>query len=162
MRTSRLRSNHGGSLVALFVMLAVVGAGVFGLFHHRKTMEREARAYANEAAERLLFAHDQKYLADNLSGAAQYEFPPSRQEYLITKLVEKGEPARPVNFEGDVNFESYFTSPSATLRARLLFFSGPATFYLNISHPGEKWRIDYVALTWEPARPAVRPPDPYR
>jgi len=134
--------------MAVLVLLAVVGAALFGLNRHKQAMEQEARAYATETAERLLFAHDATYLAKNLSGAAALDFPPSRQDALISRMIEAREPARPITFEGDVKFESYFFSPSAELRAHLLFAAGPGTLNLNISHPGDRWQIDLISITW--------------
>jgi len=148
LRKSRPASKRGGSLVAVLILLAVVGGGLYALNLHKQAMEREAHAYATETAERLLFAHDATYLAKNLSGAATFDFPPSRQDSLIAKLVEAREPARPITFEGEVKFESYFFNPRAELRAHLLFAAGPGTLTLNISHPGERWQIDLIAMTW--------------
>jgi hypothetical protein len=141
-------SMRGGSLLAVFILLAVVGAGLFGLNRHKEALEREAQVYADETAERLLFAHDPTYLAKNLSGAAALDFPPSRQDILIARLIEAREPARPITFEGDVKFDSYFFNPSAKLRARLLFAGGPGVLTLNISHPGDRWQIDTIAVSW--------------
>lgn len=139
---------HGGSLVAVLVLLAILGAGFLGLEHHKRAREQEALAYATETVERLLFAHDQTYLAKNVSPAAEREFFASRQEAFVAKLVEAGQPARPIKLEGGVKFESYFFNPSGGFRARLLFAGGPGLLTLNISHPGDKWQIDGIAITW--------------
>jgi hypothetical protein len=63
-------------------------------------------------------------------------------------MIEAREPARPITFEGDVKFKSYFFNPSAEFRAHLLFAGGPGTLSLNISHPGDKWQIDLISLSW--------------
>jgi hypothetical protein len=134
--------------VAVFILLAVMGAGLFGLNRHKEALEREAQVYANQTAERLLFAHDPTYLARNFSAAAALDFPLSRQDILVARLIEAREPARPITFEGDVKFESYFFSPSADLRAHLLFAGGPGNLTLKISHPGDRWQIDAIAISW--------------
>ena len=149
LRKSRPASERGGSLVAVLILLAVVGGGLYVLNLHKQAMEREAHAYATETAERLLFAHDTSYLGKNLSGAATLDLPPSRQDALIAKMVEAGQPARPITFEGDVRFVSYFFNPSAEFSSHLLFAAGPGTFTLNISHPGERWQIDAISLSWD-------------
>ena len=139
----------GGSIVAVLILLAVLGAGFFGLNRHKQALKQQAHAYATETAERLLFAHDTTYLPKNLSGDATLDFPPSRQDALIARMVEAGQPARPITFEGDVRFASYFFNPSAEFRSHLLFAAGPGTFTLNISHPGERWQIDAISLSWD-------------
>ncbi len=148
MRKPVRASIRGNSLVTILILLAVVGGGFFLLNGHKQAMEREAHAYAAETVERLLFAHDQTYLGKNLSSAAALDFPPARQEIWVKKLIEAGAPARPVNCEGNVNFESHFFNPSAALHAHLLFAGGPGDLALNISHPGGRWQIDAISIDW--------------
>jgi len=148
MQRQRRESIRGGSLVAVIIMLAVIGAGAYGLNLHKQELEREAHAYATATAERLLFAHDPNYLARNFSALAALDFPPSRQDILMARLIEAREPARPITFEGEVKFESYFFSPSADFRAHLLFAGGPGNLALKISHPGDRWQIDSISVNW--------------
>lgn len=147
MKPFRVRI-YGGALVAVLVLVAILGLGLLGLERRKKAMEEEALAYAMETVEQVLFAHNQTYLSKNVSRTAEREFFASRQEAFVARLVEAGQPARPIKLEGGVKFESYFFNPSGGFRAPLLFAGGPGTLTLNISHPGDKWQIDGIAITW--------------
>lgn len=139
---------RGGILIAVLILLAILGAGFLALERHKQRMEREARSYATEIIERVLFAHDPTYLRNNVSSAAEREFFASRQDTFLARLVAAGEPARPITLEGEVKFESRFFNPSAEFRARLLFAGGPGVLGLNVSHPGSRWQIDFIGITW--------------
>jgi hypothetical protein len=144
------RSN-GQGLVIIIILLAVIGVGAWWLFDHKKTMDRDARAFGREAIQRLTVNHDANFLANNLSTQARLQMPPSQQQYVIGKFTEMGVPNQPVRIEESVTFESHFFEPKGYFTAHLFYPASAATLQIAVSHPVSKWQLD--DLTFIPERP---------
>src|ERR1700676_1658269 len=111
MKTNCRSNTSGTGLVILIILLALIGGGAWWLFDNKKTMDREARAFAKEFAQRLAVNHDAAFFAEHLSPQAKLEFPQSQRDYVMAKLQELGLPAQPIQMEETVTFESHFFQP---------------------------------------------------
>lgn len=147
------RSKESGEgLVIVIVLVVIIAAGVWWLFNNKKTMDREARAFGREVIQRVTVNHDKEFFANNLSPQARLDYPPSRQEYVISQFKELGVPNQPINIEENVTFESHFFSPRAYFIAHLFYPTQVATLQIAISHPVGKWQLDDLTFTSGPPR----------
>src|SRR2546421_6501700 len=96
IRKLNCRSNGGEGLVVVIILLAILGAGAWWLFDHKRTMDRDARAFGREVIQQLTVNHDAAFLANNLSPQARLELPPSAQQMMISKFAQMGAPTQPV------------------------------------------------------------------
>lgn len=143
---------RGEGLVVIIVLLAIIGAGAWWLFSTKKESEKDARAFGRQMIERLTVQHDQAFFANNLGPQARAEYPPSQQQYMVSKLAELGVPAQPIKIDENITFESQFFAPRGYFTAHLNYPSQPATMELAISHPVGKWQIDNLTVTWAKPR----------
>lgn len=151
MKNSKLdcRSNESGQgLVVVIILIALLGGGLWYLYSNKNALEKDCRAFGKEAVERLAVNHDLNFFADRLGPQARYEYPPSQQQYIISKLVELGTPAQPIAIEGTVTFESRFFEPKGYFVAKLNYPSRPATLEILTSHPASRWQIDEIKLNY--------------
>lgn len=143
------RSNAGEGLVLVIIVLALIGGGVWWLYSHKATMDRDARTFGKEMIQHLTINHDLAFFRDNLGPQAKLDYPPSQQQYIISKLTEMGVPQQPINIEEQVTFESHFFEPKGYFTARLFYPSGAATMQVAVSHPVGKWQLDNLMFTPE-------------
>lgn len=129
-------------LVIMIILAAILVGGWFWLDNNRKTMDRECRAFGREIIERLAVHHDLAFFSDHLSPQARLDYPPSQQEYVISRFQAVGTPLQPINIEENVTFENYFFSPRGYFTASLLYPSRPITMRVAVSHPVGKWQLD--------------------
>jgi hypothetical protein len=152
MKTNCRSNTSGTGLVILIILLALIGGVAWWLFDNKKTMDREARAFARELVQRLAVNHDAAFFAEHLSPQAKLEFPPSRQQFVLSKLQEMGAPAQPIQIEETVTFESYFFQPRGFFVAHLNYPGQMAVMEFGVSHPVSRWQIDSFDLKWERPR----------
>jgi len=150
IRKSQCRSN-GEGLVLVIILLAIVGAGAWWLFDHKKTLDRDARTFGREAINKLTVEHDPAFLANNLSPEARLKLPPSAQQVMIGEFAKYGVPQQPINIEEQVTFESHFFLPKGYFTAHLFYPASAGTMQIAISHPVGKWQMDDITFT--PERP---------
>lgn len=131
----------------LIVLAVLAGIGWF-LFASKQKSEAAAKAFVQEAATRLAFQFDRKFLDVHLASDAQTRYPPSFRERFFDRLRALGVPAGPVEVEGKVHFTSYFFQPAGQLRARLNYSAAPAYIDFHVSHPNAWWQINNLNLTW--------------
>ena len=142
----------------VLIVLAVLAGGCWLLFSSRTAREEGARRFAREAATRLFFQQDARFLNQTLTPRAQLVYPPSWRERFFAFVRELG-PAKPeFELEGDVTFTSEFFDPRGVFSAHFEVASGPAVLFLTFSHPGVRWEIDDLKLSWTP--PATPTPAP--
>ena len=147
------RSNRSGEgLVIVIILLAIIGAGTWWLFDHKRTLDHDARIFGKEAIQRLTVNHDAAFLANNLSPQARLELPPSAQLFMMTKFTEMGVPTQPINVEEKVEFESHFFEPKGYFTAHLFYPGQAATLQVAVSHPVGKWQLDNLTFTPERVR----------
>src|SRR6202022_3337395 len=142
----------GQGLVVVFILLAVIGAGLWYLYSNKATTDQEARAFARDAVKKLTVDHDLKYLSDHLGPQAKLDNPPSQQQYIIQRFAQFGVPAEPIQIAENVPWESYFFEPRGYFTAHLNYPAQGATLQLATSHPVSRWQIDNITFTAQPAR----------
>jgi hypothetical protein len=139
-------NNSGQAIVVLIVLIVLIGGGLWYLYSNKRNLEVDCRAFGKEAVERLAVNHDSNFLNERLSPQARYDYPPSQQLYIISKLAELGTPAQPIAIEGTVTFESHFFEPRGYFIAKLNYPTRPATLEIGTSHPASRWQLDRITL----------------
>ena len=155
MKTNKLSSQNklsGQGLVVVFILLAVVGAGLWYLYSNKTTTDREARVFAREAIKRLVVDHDLKYLSEHLGPQAKMDNPPSQQQYMIQRFTQFGVPEQPIKIDENVTWESYFFEPRGYFTAHLNYPGQGATLQIATSHPVSRWQLDNITFTTQVAR----------
>ena len=150
----------GQVIVLILIVLALLGGGAWWLFNSKRQSEGEARAFAQQAAERMALQFDRKFLDQHLGLEAQVQFPPSFRERLLNRLRDLGVPAPQIDLEGKVTFTSRFFEPRGQFRARLMYPEKPAFLDLAVSRPHALWQIDYLNLTYVPTPTPTPTPSP--
>ena len=151
MKNSKLdcRSNISGQgLVIVIIVVALIGFGAWYLYSNKRAMENDARAFGKEAVERLAVNHDANFFSERIGPQARYDYPPSQQQYIMSKFQELGVPVQPIAIEGTVAFESHFFQPKGYFLAHLNYPARPATLEVDISHPASRWQLDSVKLNY--------------
>jgi hypothetical protein len=149
----RYRSTVAGQgLVVVIILLALIGGGYWWLNSHKQAMDREGRAFGKEMIQRLAVQHDVNFFASNLGPQAKLDYPPSQQQYILSKFTELGVPAQPIKIEENMTWESHFFEPKGYFTAHLNYPGQGATAQIAISHPVSKWQLDNLTLSWEPPR----------
>ncbi|MEY2544173.1 MAG: hypothetical protein QOE81_1634 [Verrucomicrobiota bacterium] len=155
MKTNKLSSQNklsGQGLVVVFILLAVIGAGLWYLYSNKTTTDREARVFAREAVKRLVVDHDLKYLGEHLGPQAKMDNPPSQQQYMIQRFTQFGVPEQPIKIDENVTWESYFFEPRGYFTAHLNYPGQGATLQIATSHPVSRWQLDNITFTTQVAR----------
>jgi hypothetical protein len=147
----RLRRS-GQGLVVLIILVALIGGGVWWLFSHKKKMDTDARAFGRTMIERLAVNHDVAFFASSLSPQARLQYPPSNQQYLVSKLRELGVPAQPIAIEESITWESHFFQPKGIFMATLNYPGRAAKIQIATSHPVGKWQLDNIELAMDAPR----------
>jgi hypothetical protein len=142
----------GQGLVVVFILLAVIGAGLWYLYSNKATTDREAREFAREAIKRITVDHDLKYFGDHLGPQAKLDNPPSQQQFLIQRFTQMGVPAQPIQIEENITWESYFFEPRGYFTAHLNYPAQPVMLQMATSHPVSRWQIDNVSFAAQPTR----------
>ena len=150
MHFRRHFSTSGQVLVLLIILLAILGGGFWYMTQSKQANEKAARAFAQDAATRILLQHDDRFLAFSLAPEVQVTYPPSWRYRLFTRLQEMGAPTSNIELNGGVTFTSGFFEPKGDFHAKLNFADGPASLDLQISHPRALWQIDAINFTWTP------------
>lgn len=141
------------AIIIVLVVFAVLAALVWWLFSARQQSEAAAREFARDAATRLAFDLDRKFLDRTIAPDRVAKYPPSYRDRIITKLSGFGRPTAPAEMSGDVYFTSYFFQPSGTFRARLQYPQMPAEIHMAISRPKGWWQIDDINISWDQPPP---------
>jgi hypothetical protein len=155
MKKNKLSSQNklsGQGLVVVFILLAVVGAGLWYLYSNKATTDREARVFAREAVKRLVVDHDLKYLSEHLGPQAKMDNPPSQQQYMIQRFTQFGVPTQPIQIDENVTWESYFFEPRGYFTAHLNYPAQGATLQIATSHPVSRWQLDNITFITQPTR----------
>ena len=140
-RNQQLKQS-GQGLVVVIILVAILLGGWWWLYNNKTTMDRECRAFGREMIERLTVHHDLNFFRDHLSPQGRLDYPPSQQEYIISRFRGLGVPNQPINIEENVTFEAHFFSPHGFFTANLLYPSRPATIRIAVSHPVGRWQLD--------------------
>jgi hypothetical protein len=151
-----------GQAIILILVVIAVGAGIaWWLFTARQQSEEEARAFARDAARRMAFDLDRKFLDRVIAPDQVAKYPPSFRDRIIEKLRGFGRPSGDIELDGKVHFTSHFFEPTARFRARLTYPQSPVDLYLAISRPKGWWQIDDMNVSWDqPPPPETPPPSP--
>ena len=87
-------------------------------------MTREGDQFGRQVIQELIVQHNVKFFADHLSPAMRLQYPPSAQQDLMTQLAKLGAPLSPPKVEGDIVFQSHFSSQTATSTRTLIIQPG--------------------------------------
>lgn len=147
MRKHNCRSN-GEGLVILIILLAVIGGGVWWLYNHKATMDRDARIFGREVIQQLAVNHDTTMFVEHLSPQMKLNYPPSQLQFMQGKLAQMGTPQQPLKIDEQVTFESHFFEPHGIFQTQLMYPSGLATLQMAVSHPVSKWQIDDLTIAY--------------
>lgn len=150
-RTGRTHS-RGEGLVVLIILLAIVGGGVWWLYSHKASLDRDARTFGREVIQKVAVAHDVPYFASNLSPQAKLNYPPSALNDMQAKLNSMGTPQQPLKIDEQVTFESQFFEPKGYFSTHIFYPTGSATMQIAVSHPVSKWQIDDMQFVPDRAR----------
>jgi hypothetical protein len=142
----------GQGLVIVFILLAVIGAGLWYLYSNKATTDREARDFARDAVKKLTVDHDRQYIETHLGPQAKLDLPPSQRDYMIQRFAQFGVPAQPIQIEENITWESYFFEPRGYFTAHLNYPAQGATLQLATSHPVSRWQIDNITFVTQPTR----------
>jgi hypothetical protein len=152
MKLSSQTKLSGQGLVILFILLAVIGAGLWYLYSNKATTDREARDFAREAVKKLTVDHDRQYIETDLGPQAKLDLPPSQRDYMIQRFAQFGVPAQPIQIDENVTWESYFFEPRGYFTAHLNYPAQGATLQLATSHPVSRWQLDNITFVTQPTR----------
>jgi len=139
----------GEGLVVVIILLALLGAGAWWLYSHKSAMDKEGRAFGRQMIEELAVKHNLAFFTDNLGPQAKLDYPPSQQQYILSKFQELGVPAQPIKIEENMVWESQFFEPKGYFTAHLNYPARSGTAQIAISHPVGKWQLDNLTLTWD-------------
>jgi hypothetical protein len=142
----------GQGLVVVIIFLALVGGGAWWLYSHKRAMDLEGRAFGKEMIQRMAVQHDLNFFASNLGPQAKLDYPPSQQQYIVSKFTELGVPAQPIKIEENMTWESHFFEPKGYFTAHLNYAAQGATVQIAISHPVGKWQLDNLTLSFDAPR----------
>src|SRR4051794_30183185 len=93
MRSPRLRRGEEASvIILLLVVLAVIGGGYWFMKQNRDMREREALAFATDAANKIVLQRDQRFIDFNLTQKAQMTYPPSFRFRMLELIRNAGTP----------------------------------------------------------------------
>ena len=151
----KLKPNNktaGDGLVFLIIFLALIGVGIWWLYQHKGSMDKEGRAFGRQAVEALTVRYDQNFYNANLSPQARVNNPPSTQQALLQQLRELGTPAKPIKIDEKMEWENQFFEPKGYFTAHLNYPAREATMQIAISHPVSKWQLDDVTFTQQHER----------
>ena len=132
------------------IVLALVGGALWFLYSSRRDGEKNARAFANEVAQKIAVNYDEKYLHVHLSPGAQTKYLQSWRDRMLQNLRGFGPVQQPIPVKGDVHFSSYFFEPMGTFRAELVYPAMTAYLDLVITRGMTVWQVDEINLTWNP------------
>src|SRR5258708_3487291 len=81
------------------------------LYSQKQAMDLEGRAFGRETIQRLAVNHDVNFFANNLGPQGRLDYPPSQQQYIVSKFTELGVPAQPIKIDENMTWESHFFEP---------------------------------------------------
>ena len=151
-RKKQERAREGYVSLAIIVVL-IIGAIIFFLFHRRQTAQQEGREFARQIIEHCVFQHDVKYLHSVVAADRRLAIPPGKDDDFIETLARLGVPNRDYAVTGELQFENRFFSPQGTYKSILRFPDRAGTFYVNVAMTSGIWVVKDYGIIWE------KPPD---
>ncbi|MFZ1219403.1 MAG: hypothetical protein WAO00_08920 [Chthoniobacterales bacterium] len=149
-----------GGIAIWVIVAALVGGALWFLYSSRQDGEKNARAFAVEATNRVAVQYDEKYLHVHLSPAAQTKYLQSWRERLMQNLRTLGPVKQPIEVKGDVHFTSGFFDPMGNFRAELSYPTTTAVMELVVTRGMTVWQIDDINLIWTPVPTPTPAPTP--
>jgi hypothetical protein len=149
-----------GAITLWIIVAALVGGALWFLYSSRQDGDRNARAFALEAANRVAVHYDEKYLHVHLSPEAQTKYLQSWRDRMIQNLKGLGPVKQPIEVKGDVRFTSGFFDPVGNFRAELSYPTTTAVMELVVTRGMTVWQIDDINLIWTPLPTPTPTPTP--
>ena len=150
-------------MVVLIIVLALLGGAWWYLNSNKESAAKEGTSFAKDAVQKIAVQHDINFFNSRLGPQARMNFPASAQQEFMNEIVRLGAPARPVDVQGKIEFNSQFFEPHGSFHARIYYPARYADMDLTISHPVGRWQIDEIAFIpqrEQPAAPAPAAPPP--
>ena len=142
------------------IVLALVGGALWFLYSSRKDGDKNARAFANEVAQKVAVNYDEKYLHVHLSPEAQVKYLQSWRDRMLQNLRSFGPVKQPIPVKGDVQFSSYFFEPMGTFRVELVYPTMTAYLDMVITRGMTVWQVNEINLSWNPPPTPTPAPTP--
>ena len=134
----------GDGLVVVIIFLALIGIGIWWLYSHKATMDKEGRQFARQMIEAVSVQHDINFFRSNLGPQAKIDYPPTRQQDIIQQFQQLGTPSQPIKIDENMTWENQFFEPHGFFTAHLNYPARSATLRIAISHPVSKWQLDNI------------------
>jgi hypothetical protein len=160
MKLHRHSHCRGEGFALWIIILALLGGVVWFLFSSRTDATRDARAFAQQAAQKIAVQFDDVFLRTHLNPEYQVTHPPSWRERLFSTLRDYGRLTKPIETTGDVQFSSQFFDPHGTFRSTLVYAESTEHLELTISKGMSGWRIDEITIAWNPKPKPTPSPSP--
>ncbi|HJT82443.1 MAG TPA: hypothetical protein VJ719_14710, partial [Chthoniobacterales bacterium] len=138
------RSTAGDGLIFVIVFLALIGVGIWWLYSHKNTMDKEGRAFGRQMIEAVAVKQDLNFFRNNLGPQAKLDYPPSRQQEIMMMFQGLGPPAQPIQIEEQMTWENQFFEPHGYFTAQLQYPARGGVMRIAISHPVSKWQLDNI------------------
>ena len=139
-------------MIVVIIFLALIGAGIWWLYAHKKTMDKEGRQFGREMIEAITVRQDVEFFRKNLGPQARLDYPPSRQQEMMMMFRDMGQPAQPIPIEEQMTWEKEFFNPSGFFTAKLQYPARGGVVRIAISHPVSKWQLDNIEYSIERER----------
>lgn len=157
-RNARIKAE--GAIALWVIVAALVGGILWFLYSSRQDGEKNARAFAVEAVNRVAVHYDEKYLHVHLSPPAQVKYLQSWRDRLMQNLKSLGPVKQPIEVKGDVHFTSGFFEPVGNFRAELTYPSTTGAIELAVTRGMTVWQIEDINLVWTPVATPTPAPTP--
>jgi hypothetical protein len=146
LKLNSQRKSSGQVIVLVIIVLGLVGAAFWWLNSTKQQMAKEGTDFAKEATQHIAVQHDINFFNSRLSPQARMNFPASTQQEFMNEIVKLGAPVRPVDVQGNIEFQSQFFEPHGSFHTRIYYPAIYADMDLSISHPVGRWQIDDIAF----------------
>ena len=146
------RSTAGDGLIFVIIFLALIGVGIWWLYSHKNTMDKEGRQFGKQMIEAVAVRQDLNFFRNHLGPQAKLDYPPSRQQEIMMLFKDLGPPAQPIQIEEQMTWENQFFEPHGFFTAQLRYPARGAVMRVAISHPVSKWQLDNIEYQVERER----------
>jgi hypothetical protein len=140
----------------LFILLLLLGGGVWFLYASRAEAQQKAREFAQDVVKSMAVNYDVGFLNNHLTPAAQVSYIPSWRDRMVQHLKGFGPLTKPIETKGDVAFKSVFFDPHGRYETELTYANMTAKLNLAISRGMTAWQVEEIELIWVP--PPTPPP----
>lgn len=158
-KLSSKRKSSGQVVVLVIIVLALLVGAWWWLDSSKQNSAKEGTAFAKEAFQKIAVQHDANFFISRLSPKMRMAFASAAtQQEFMNEILKLGQPVRPVDVQGKIEFKSQFFEPYGSFHARIYYPAKYADMDLTISHPVGRWQIDEIAFIPQPDQPGMPAP----